>query len=422
MPRRRPTQRLIELLCDASWLNRDRVAAWGLVLLVEEILLLGFIALWQHGVFTNIAAPTSSDFVSFYAAGKLALAGTPALAYDHAAHYLVQQQATFEGAHYQYFFYPPVFLVLCAGLAKLPYAVAYVVFQVATLGMFIAMMRNVLREHGWRWIPPLLAFPAVFWNLGLGQNAFLSAALFGGFTLLVDRRPRSAGVLLGMLCYKPHFGLLVPVALAFGRRWTAFFASAATMAALVGVSVLLFGWHTWRVYLQAFAGSNLVYASGLIDFAGYVTPFGAARLLGFGPWPAYAMQAIAALMMAGLIGLIWHRGMSQPLRTAALLTATLLAVPLALLYDKLLLLVAIGWLIREAREHGFLPWEKLLLTAVYPISLLTWVLGIGLHIPVGPMSSTAVLFLCIRRIWLELSARAHAAPMPVPVQALGATP
>jgi alpha-1,2-mannosyltransferase len=47
-----------------------------------------------------------------------------------------------------------------------------------------------------------LAFPAVFWTLGLGQNAFLTATLFGGFTLLLDRRPIAAGILLGLLCYK----------------------------------------------------------------------------------------------------------------------------------------------------------------------------------------------------------------------------
>jgi alpha-1,2-mannosyltransferase len=42
----------------------------------------------------------------------------------------------------------------------------------------------------------------VFWTLGLGQNAFLTAALFRGFTLPVDRRPASSGVALGMICYK----------------------------------------------------------------------------------------------------------------------------------------------------------------------------------------------------------------------------
>ena len=32
----------------------------------------------------------------------------------------------------------------------------------------------------------------------------------------------------------------------------------------------------------------------------------------------------------------------------------------------LILLVAIGWLLCEARERGFLPWEKLVLFLIYP--------------------------------------------------------
>ena len=429
MPEPRParrlldTRRLLDSLGTADWLTHDRVVAWSTILLIEELLIVVFLALWQHGVFTTVHNSPSSDFVSFYAAGKLALAGTPALAYDHAAHYLVEQQAAAGGVGYQYFFYPPVFLLLCAMLATLPYFVSYALFQVATLVPFILVMRALLRAPDWRWLPALLAFPAVFWTLGVGQNAFLTAALFGGFTLLVDRRPVAAGSLLGLLCYKPHFGLLAPIALAAGRRWTAFAAALATVAALVGLSVLLFGWATWHAYLIAFAGSSRIYQSGAIDFAGIETPFGAARLLGFPPGAAYALQLASTLVMAGLTALIWHRPINPPLRSATLLTATLLAVPLALLYDKLLLLVAIGWLLREARAHGFLPWEKLVLLLTWPASLITWVVGAGLHVPLGPVISCAILTLCLPRIWpappaqLEPSTRPQpAAPTPAEAQ------
>ncbi len=423
MPESRPARRLLDSLRTADWLTPDRVVAWSIVLLIEEALIAGFLALWQHGVFVAVHNPPSSDFVSFYAAGKLALAGTPALAYDQVAHHLAEQQATFAGAGYQYFFYPPVFLLLCAALATLPYFVAYALFQAATLVPFILVMRAVLRAGDWRWLPALLAFPAVFWTLGVGQNAFLTAALFGGFTLLIDSRPASAGMLLGLLCYKPHFGLLAPIALAAGRRWKAFGAALATVAALVGLSILLFGWATWQAYLHAFASSSRVYQSGAIDFAGIETPFGAARLLGFPPGAAYGLQLCSTLAMAGLTLLIWQRRMSQPLRCASLLAATLLAVPLALLYDKLLLLVAIGWLLREAHAHGFLPWEKLVLLLAWPASLVTWVVGAGLHVPLGPAISGAVLMLCIRRVWLVLAARPQqAAPTQVEAQVAGATP
>jgi hypothetical protein len=328
-----------------------------------------------------------------------------------------------DGSGYQYFFYPPVFLLLCAPLATLPYFVAYALFQLATMIPFILVMRAVLQQHGWRWLPALLAFPAVFWTLGVGQNAFLTAALFGGFTLLLDSRPAGAGIVLGLLCYKPHFGLLAPIALIAGRRWKAFAAALATVAALVAVSVLLFGWGTWQAYLAAFAGSGHVYDSGAIDFAGIETPFGAVRLLGFSSGAAYAVQLGCTLAMAGLVALVWQRSPSQPLRCACLLAATLLAVPLALLYDKLLLLVAIGWLLREARAHGYLPWEKLVLALCYPASLVTWIIGSGLHVPLGPMISFAVLALCVRRVWRATPARqVQAAPDPAAIQAFGATP
>src|SRR3954464_2437700 len=73
-------------LAQAGWLNRDRIVAWGGILLALEMLFLGFMVLWHHDFFGRIDPPTTTDFVSFYAAGKLVLAGTPALAYNQAAH------------------------------------------------------------------------------------------------------------------------------------------------------------------------------------------------------------------------------------------------------------------------------------------------------------------------------------------------
>src|SRR6202007_3224914 len=104
----------------------------------------------------------------------------------------------------------------------------------------------------------ILAFPAVWWNFGLGQNAFLTAALFGAATLLVDRRPILAGLLFGALCYKPHFGLLVPLALAAGGRWRCFAAAAASAGGLVLASLMVFGSSTWEAFLAAAAGSHAV--------------------------------------------------------------------------------------------------------------------------------------------------------------------
>lgn len=389
---------LIDGARHARWLTRERIIAGGQVLFLIQLTLLVMLALWQHGVITDQVSRTSSDFVSFYAAGKLALAGTPTLAYDQAAHFVAEQRFTVEGAPYQYFFYPPVFLLLFAPLALLPYHVAFYAFEIATLAAFLFTMRRILREPGWIWVGPILAFPAIFWTFGLGQNAFLTASLFGGFTLLIDRRPALAGMLLGLTCYKPHFGLLAPVALASGGYWRACLAAGATVALVVLASVACFGVDTWRAYLTAFAASDAVYAAGRIDYAGIVTPFGAARLVGLNPSASYLVQAFLTGSMALLVAMIWRSAPHRSVRAATLLSATLLAVPLALLYDRLLLLLAMGWLVREARRNGFRPWEKTVLLAVYLGSLAEYAVGSAWHLPLGPVLSFAILLLASRRI------------------------
>ncbi len=409
------------------WLTSPKILAAGQILCLAQATALVMLALFQHGLLPGTAeSPTASDFVSFYAAGKLALAGTPALAYDQAVHFAVEQQFSPPGAPYQFFFYPPVFMLLFAPIAALPYTLAFYLFEAATLAAFLLVIRRILAEPNWVFLPVVLAFPAIFWTLGLGQNAFLTAALFGGFTLTLRQRPGLAGGLLGLLCYKPHFGLLAPIALAAGGHWRAFLAAAATVAGLIALSTALFGVETWRAYLTAFAGSDAVYASGRIDYAGMITPFGAARLMGFAPASAYALQIAATLAMAVLTAWTWRRvrrgaahsqsaqgqfvqgrpaqgrrAQTNYAQMALLLSATLLAVPMAILYDKMLLLVAIAWLARESRETGFSAGDKVILAGVYLISLLEYPIGAAWPVPLGPIATLAVLALAARRfgIW-----------------------
>src|SRR5271156_1367741 len=144
-----------------------------------------------------------------------------------------------------FFYYPPVFLLLCGALARLPYLTAFLVFEATTLGFYLLVLRRILGERSVAILVPLLAFPPVLWTIGLGQNGFLTAGLFGAATLLIDRRPTVAGLLFGALCVKPHFALLVPVALAAGGRWRAVAAAFASAAALCLLSLAVFGWQTW---------------------------------------------------------------------------------------------------------------------------------------------------------------------------------
>lgn len=388
---------------DGIGLDRRRlIPLSGILLGLEILILLLFIAV-SHQWIGPLKNPTTTDFASFYAAGSLTDTGRPALAYDRSAHRAAEERATEPGIKYQYFYYPPVFLFLCAALARLPYLPAFILFEALTLPLYLLVGRRTLDERGWTVFLPLLAFPAVFWTIGLGQNAFLTAALFGGALLLVDERPILAGILFGLLCYKPHFGILIPVALASGGRWKAFAAAAGSVAALVLLSASVFGWQSWQDFLALFRGAHATYESGYIDLAAFITPFGAVRLLGGNDALAYGVQAAASLGAAAVVAFTWRRGLSLPVRAAALLAGTLVAVPVALIYDDVLLMIAIAWLVRAGRAEGFMPWEKLTLAASFIVPLIARNFGMATHIPLAAFATGAVLILIAMRTQREMA-------------------
>lgn len=393
-------------LRTGDWFTRQRIVGYAGVLALCEIATLVFLIAGTHGWIVPLKTPTSTDFASFYAAGRLADEGTPALVYDQAAHYAAEQRATAPGIAYQYFYYPPVFLLVCALLARLPYLAAFILFQAATLLLYLGVARAIVRESGWAAVLPLLAFPAVFWTMGLGQNAFLTASLFGAATLLIDRRPVLAGLLFGALCYKPHFGLLIPVALAAGRRWSAFGAAALSVALWLALSLGFFGVETWQAFLATAAGSPDTYSSGRIDLSGLVTPFAAALILGGGPTTAYVVQAAATVGGALLVVYVWRGGFSQPLRAATLLACTMAAVPVVLLYDLMIAAVATAWLVRAGKEHGFLPWEKAALAGLFILPLFSRNIGSSLCLPISSLAVVALFVAVIARLRGEIAERA----------------
>jgi len=87
----------------ARMFDGRRVFRFCGILLVVEIALFVFLTAGTYGLIVPLPKPTSTDFVSFYAAGTLADAGTPELAYNRDAHYAAEERATKPGIVYNFF-------------------------------------------------------------------------------------------------------------------------------------------------------------------------------------------------------------------------------------------------------------------------------------------------------------------------------
>jgi alpha-1,2-mannosyltransferase len=207
-------------------------------------------------------------------------------------------------------------------------------------------------------------------------------------------------VLFGALCYKPHFGLLVPVALVAAGRWRTIIAAGATVAGLVGLSVQVLGWDTWRAFFAAASGAHQIYETGIAHPA-MASPFGVVLAFGGAPALAYAALAVVTLIMVATVAWVWRCGRSLPVRAAILLAATPLAVPVALFYDLMLSGVALAWLVRWGRQRGFPAWLRTGVIVLYVAALLTGNFGPGTHMVVTPLIALGAFALAAAAAWNE---------------------
>ncbi len=299
------------------------------------------------------AQPIANDFVAVYAAGQMALAGKAASAYDWPLHKAAEVNALghdFPG--YYGWHYPPPFLFVAAALALLPYLAAALLWLAGTLAAAAAALRFVLRDRAGIFVA--LGFPAAIWNVTAGQNGFLTAALIGGTLAALERRPALAGVLLGLLTYKPQFGLLFPLALIADRRWLTIATAAAVASGIAAASWLVFGSASWQAFFHWLPiTSHRVLGQGVADFDRLQSLYGLMRAHGGGETLALAAQSAGSI--AAAVGIVWLWRSRAPfdLKAAALAAATLVATPYVYMYDVTVLAVAVGFLLHYALERGF---------------------------------------------------------------------
>lgn len=304
------------------------------------------------------------DFISFYAAGAMALSGDGALAYVQDAHRAVEVQAIGHdfGAYYGWY-NPPFFLAAVSLVAFFPYVTAFLVWIAAGFALYAASIRAVMgRRLGY-----LLACanPAVLWNAAVGQNGVISAALLAGVVLQLDRRPKLAGVLLGLLAYKPQFGILFPFVLLVEKRWATLISAALTVSVLVVLSGAAYGWDSWGAFLHNmfFLGDAVFAQSGIGEgkqqsLMMFLREQGVERSL--------ALGAHGVFVLALLVAVVWGRRVAraQEIRDAVLVTGALLASPYLYVYDLVVLSVPAALLVKHMLRGPVLRYEWVGLLAV----------------------------------------------------------
>lgn len=290
-----------------------------------------------------------SDFFPLYTAGSLALQGQAAVAYDFESLRAAQVALGGEFRRYGGWFNPPTFLFVTAPLALLPYVTAFFVWLAVSFAVFAAGLWVV--RPGWGTILAGFAAPATFVCVWFGQNGFLTAGLLGLWLGLVDRRPWLAGVFLGLLTYKPQFGLAFPIVLMASGRWRTFLVAAGTALALAAAAGAVFGLEAWRAFPDAVGGAARRYMGQEPETL--MSVYGTVMLLIGREGPALMLHAAVAVAATVLAALIWRSDAgTAEARAASAMAAGFLGSPYSFAYDAVALATAAAFLLRTERPWG----------------------------------------------------------------------
>ena len=410
---------LLDSLRSGEFITPRRITIWAVALLIGFSAALLFLAATSHGLSDFKGRPLGTDFSSFYAAGTYAHEGNPAAPYDPALQRAKEQVIFGTATPFYSWGYPPFFLLVASGLSFMPYIPALLVWQIITLGAYLATIAALLRKFAVpairhiQWLLPALAFPAVFVNFTHGQNGFLTAALLAGGLAALDERPVLAGVLYGLLAYKPQFVPIIPLALLAAARWRALSAAIFTVVALAGLATMAFGFDVWHAFLASTDFTRRVLLEqGSVGFEKMQSVFASVRLWG-GPVPfAYALQAIASFVAAALVAIVWRGRATFADKGALLCLGVLVATPFCLDYDMMVLAPAIALLVAQGMASGFRPYEKTLLAALWLVPILAReAAGITL-LPLGLIVMVGAFALLASYQWRPGSAPEEVAPLP----------
>jgi hypothetical protein len=384
-------------LRSGEWLTAARARAYALILLaICGLAIIGWLAA-SRGLIDPNGKPIGTDFSNVYAAGELTWQGKAADAYDPALQHAAEK-ATFGGREVPFYgwHYPPFFFAIAFLVASLPYALGLALWLAASFAAYLAAIRAILPRPETLLIAA--AFPAVFVNIGHGQNGFLTAALLGGALQLLDRRPWLAGVLIGLLAYKPQFGVMIPIALLASQRWSSIAAAIATIAALLALSFVTLGGDVWHAFAEStHFTQTVVLEQGGTGWEKIQSAFSAARNWGADVHTAYAIQIALGVMLAATLAWLWHSDVAFELKASALATASLLATPYVLDYDLVVLAISIAFLVRHGFARGFCDYEISVLAAAWIVPLLSRVIAGATEIPLGLIVMLGLYGFTLRR-------------------------
>jgi alpha-1,2-mannosyltransferase len=345
----------------AALLTRRRLRAHAIIL---ALCLWGACAVdfLTPGVFDRAANIKFQDFLSFYVSGELIARGQPADLYNEPLRHkeMLAIAPPPDVVHESWFpptahtplnvhipnLYGPQVAVLFVPFAHLPFLIAAQIWAALNLVMYFLCIYAVwrhcdkLRAHATTTALAAAASPPLFHFFVRGQLSVLVLVCFtGAFAAVEANRPWLAGIVLGLLIFKPQFLVAIPLILLFAQAWKMFLGLLVSAAAQLALARVYFGAAVMHSYFDMLLEAPRWIGDAELQLA----PIQMHSLRSFWtlliPSPAVVLGLyfLSSLVVIAIAAAIWKSQLSWALKFSALTLAAVLANPHLLVYDLVVL-------------------------------------------------------------------------------------
>jgi len=378
----------------------NRLAVYSCIFLLAFVLVFSFNLVTEIAGTNTIASPYGVDFGVYYTAGRMVLAGDTHNLYNEAVHHAaLEENLNRTLPFYLPWLYPPTFLLVIVPISLLSYPVALVLWLTVTLGLAVFAVYLLVPKHK---SLALLAcgFPGVIMNLRWGQNGFLNTALIGFGLYFLEGNPVLAGLMFGLLTYKPQLAFFSLLLLFVTKKWKVLlWAIVFTLGGAI-VSGFAFGFDSWVNFVQSLTNTT----SGLLDqnwkALAVIQPslFITLRLAGIKDSINYIILGVIGIIVTLAARWVWKHTDRLALKGTVLVLGTLLVIPYFLQYDMMILSIPLTLLIYDYIEYGCNPVESAFLLLLWVLPILDWTLVIPTHVHVCPFILMALMGIVMLRI------------------------
>ncbi len=336
------------------------------------------------------------DFVNYWVGGSGALKGLADQLFVFETYLVLLREAFGPEINNHNWSYPPHFLLLAVPFGAMPYLLG--LFCWSVLGLLCYL--TACMKRAWRLDDFLILAlaPASVSAVFAGQNGLFTAALFVGGLRLSSRAPVLAGICFGLLTIKPQLGLLLPFALLAARQWTVIASACITAGAIIGLSVLLFGFEPWWLYVtQTWPFQTEIMRNGPGLHHMMPTVFMGLRVFGVDPDTATLWHLPFTLLAVCTVVWAFWQAHHPVLQHVVLIVATFVATPYGFYYDMPVVAYATLLMARHLEQAGRARWLLCVPAVVWLLPSFGSVMSVHIA-PLGPVFVLSLLGLAVREL------------------------